>query len=118
MPRELSQTYAAIASRAYRARHPDKKKAQNREYHKKYPWYHNAFHWKSRKAMPPWADKEEILRIYREAYELGMEVDHIVPLNSSTVCGLHIPINLQIISREENLAKRNHYDVDPNEGKP
>jgi hypothetical protein len=59
--------------------------------------------------MPPWADKDAIAEIYKEAKARGETVDHIVPLNNKIVCGLHCEANLRIISADENRRKGNKF---------
>ena len=65
------------------------------------------------KATPSWANHDAIRAIYREALRLTREtgvrheVDHVVPLRSSVVCGLHVEANLQILTSAANKAKSN-----------
>ena len=67
-----------------------------------------------RHATPAWADLCAIRKIYIEAAGLSREtgisheVDHIVPLQSPKVCGLHAEQNLQIIYATANRKKHNH----------
>lgn len=64
-------------------------------------------------ATPPWADKAAIKAIYAEAVRLEEEtgilhhVDHVYPLTSPYMCGLHVAENLQILPGPENLSKGN-----------
>lgn len=61
-------------------------------------------------AIPSWADLDEIAKIYKTAKEQeGMHVDHIVPLQSDLVCGLHVEHNLQLLPHLENISKGNRY---------
>lgn len=58
------------------------------------------------KATPTWVDRKTLNQIYRCRPD-GFHVDHVIPLNGSDVCGLHVPWNLQYLSSEENLKKGN-----------
>lgn len=59
-------------------------------------------------AIPSWADMQEIAKIYSQCPE-GYEVDHVIPLQGVSVCGLHVQNNLQYLTKEENLAKYNKF---------
>ena len=71
---------------------------------------------KHRAATPPWLtrkQKGEIRAMYQAAIlssKISGEryvIDHVYPLRSDVVCGLHVPWNLRIITQEENLKKSN-----------
>lgn len=84
----------------------------------------NRAHWRAYKknrdamklnATPAWADLQAIRAVYEEAERLTREtgikhhVDHIVPLQSEYVCGLHCEANLQVLTESENCSKNNRY---------
>ena len=60
-------------------------------------------------ACPVWADRNEIKIIYAKARELGLTVDHVIPLQGKTVSGLHVPDNLQLLERRANISKSNKF---------
>lgn len=62
------------------------------------------------RAQPAWLSveqKREINRIYRRAKKKKLTVDHIVPLCNPLVCGLHVPWNLRLMTKEENNSRGN-----------
>jgi len=76
----------------------------------------NARRRRHREATPAWLTKqqrEDIKQLYVQAQKLTKltgvryEVDHIIPLTNDSVCGLHVPWNLQVIPKIENLKKAN-----------
>ena len=65
-------------------------------------------------ATPSWVDNEAIDGLYHLALlftDLGvkMHVDHIVPLQSESVCGLHCEANLQLLPASDNISKGNRW---------
>lgn len=93
----------------YRRKH----KENNPDYYKSLTSVRKRRH---RSATPKWittGQKLAMRQLYLQAMELTKltgeryVVDHIVPLISDVVCGLHVPWNLRVITQEENLRKSN-----------
>jgi hypothetical protein len=70
------------------------------------------------KATPGWLsaiqlseieDFYEAARAFRLYTGAEYHVDHIVPLISKSVCGLHVPWNLQVLPAKQNLSKNNSF---------
>jgi len=69
-------------------------------------------------ATPKWANRF----FMAEAYELAQlrtkitgihwEVDHIIPVKSKHVCGLHVEHNLQVVPANWNKTKSNSWDCE------
>lgn len=62
-----------------------------------------------KQATPTWVDLDAIGDVYLEADYMQMQVDHIVPLRSNIVCGLHTWDNLQLLDPLKNNQKGNRY---------
>jgi len=97
------------AKQAYRNKH----KQENPELYKALTSVRKRRH---RDATPKWITPEQKLamrELYLHAQKLTAMtgeryvVDHIIPLISPEVCGLHVPWNLRVITQEENLKKSN-----------
>lgn len=108
--------------RAYRKRNVEKIRERTRQNMKKFPELYYTLNAKRRaaklNAIPDWACLEKIKCVYDDCYTIntlsrmcgGTEkfvVDHIVPLQGNTVCGLHVDYNLQIVLNSYNAKKYN-----------
>jgi len=89
----------------------------------KYAWMRtkqNIFrHKRLRDATPKWLtaeQKDTMQQIYKERdflkEQTGQDyhVDHIIPIRNKIVCGLHVPWNLRVVSKEVNKTKANKYE--------
>ena len=101
---------------AWNKANPERSKQRVKEWAKKYPGRILEIAARRRaallKATPVWADKEKIQKVYDLAARfrsLGCDfhVDHVIPLQSRTVCGLHVHNNLEIIEARANRSKSN-----------
>jgi len=79
-------------------------------------WYSGNRKRAEKRAAPPWLTGDqwaEIQSFYERAANLTIlngvqyEVDHIEPIQGKHSCGLHVPWNLQVITRSENRSKSN-----------
>jgi hypothetical protein len=111
--REAVIARAAARPAEERRRHKDLYNERNPEYRKAQTSLRKRRH---REATPPWVtaeQKKQMRSLYLEAQRMTKitgeryVVDHIVPLLSECVCGLHVPWNLRVITQEENLKKSN-----------
>jgi hypothetical protein len=81
---------------------------KNKNYGKVISWQAN-YRAKKLQATPKWFEKDLVEKVYEKAKIWGFEVDHVVPLNSEIVCGLHCWANLQLLTTSLNSSKKNKY---------
>lgn len=107
---------------AYQKKNPELSRLSRNEWHKRNRGKVIANNAKrkasKRQRTPSWLSKDDY-RAIRTEYELAAwcsdvmgvpyHVDHIVPLQGKTVCGLHVPWNLQVIPASVNLSKYNSF---------
>jgi hypothetical protein len=69
-------------------------------------------------AMPAWYNENEVNEIFKKSTRKTIQtgkayaVDHIVPLQGKSVCGLHVQGNLRVILASTNHKKNNHFTPD------
>ena|SRR5208282_743993 len=94
-----------------------RRKNRDKEFSKRFPEKENAktarYRALKKQAVPKWSNKQYIDDMYMLAQLVSeftgeqYHVDHIVPLRSRVVCGLHVEHNLQVISAALNQKKNN-----------
>lgn len=90
------------------ARQDENDKSLNPHYRRSIRYYKKLY-----RAWPEWCASHPGFRTVsqewgrRLAAGQDVQIDHIVPICSNIVCGLHVPWNLQVISTGENLRKSN-----------
>jgi hypothetical protein len=117
-----NKEYKDAQNRQWRKENPEKVRQLTKLYRMvnvdKFKVYSAKYRAKKLQATPFWLNDvqiEDVLDFYTAArmFQLytGNEyhVDHIVPLQGETVCGLHVPWNLQLLPWNENISKGNRY---------
>lgn len=97
---------------------PQLRKESSAKYQKANRGYYNSYHAiRSRhmknaqiKSLTEW-DIFYMEELYDIAAKRSLEVDHIIPIKHDKVCGLHVPWNLQMLTRSENAKKSNKFEV-------
>lgn len=121
--READPAGKTQRDRVYHAANRSKRLAQMATWLAKNMDVHNAGeakrHAQKLKATPAWAEDEYEQLVIVEMYDLARRkteltgiiwhVDHIVPLQSKRVCGLHCMANLRVITKAENCSKQNRF---------
>lgn len=108
-----------VSKKKWLENNPEKRKESSSAYMKRNRGYYNSYstlrsrHMKQAqpKCLSEW-DLFYIEEFYDIASKRGLEVDHIIPIKNKIVCGLHVPANLQMLSRTANAKKNNKFDED------
>lgn len=115
--KELVKARAAARPKEEKSRWKKAYKERNKDLYKVITSARKRRH---RHATPQWLSyrqKQDIKALYMQAIKMSeitgerYVVDHIIPLINPTVCGLHVPWNLRVITQEENLKKSNKHEV-------
>ncbi len=113
----LNQEKLILKTREWKNANPEKVAIKRKGWWDKNPGARNCSRMKRHAAklqsIPMWADQDSIKKFYIEARQKSLDtgkvwhVDHIYPLQSDVVCGLHVETNLQVIPASANRAKSN-----------
>lgn len=121
--REENREKHRAYSRGWAKDNPERAKERLMQWYKDNPGI-RAFYKSKRKAQilqatPDWLSDFDMLKIKciyqvcamrNKESEVAWHVDHVVPLQGKTVCGLHVPWNLKVIPAKDNMAKGNKFN--------
>ena len=92
-------------------RRKEKFRGYRAKYAKSHPGEYNAATVKRNavklQATTSWTNNKFMTYFFSMAHDLGLTSDHIYPLISPWVCGLHVPNNMQLMSKSDNSRKGN-----------
>lgn len=117
---------ARVRSEEWRKANPEKVRENNKRLSRKHylenkqEYFFKADLRKKRvkRAIPKWANIDDIFKVYELCRKISRttgvphEVDHAIPLQGKTVCGLHVFQNLQIVPQKQNRQKSNSWKRD------
>lgn len=116
---EANKVKAKLAARVWKLANPEKVRALGQSYATANPDKLRANDARRKasklRATPAWANHRYIALWYKvavlEELRTGHKchVDHIVPLRSKLVCGLHVEHNMQVMLGIDNLSKGNRH---------
>tara|TARA_R110000796_G_C14470746_1_gene425541 strand:+ start:64 stop:1029 length:966 start_codon:yes stop_codon:yes gene_type:complete len=111
--KNLPEGVTAEWQRQWRINNPEKHLAKKQRYLERHPGImamHCAnYRAQKIKATPKWLTEEhyrQIAEIYATCPK-DNDVDHVVPLQGKTICGLHVPWNLEYMEKLDNISKGN-----------
>jgi Na+-translocating ferredoxin:NAD+ oxidoreductase RnfC subunit len=113
--REKNRSKYLIGQRLWASQNKEKRKQYSQSNLAVYAAHAAKRRAKMKNATPLWFEEDAIEKLYGLAQEMTVEmgeeyhVDHIVPLQSEIVCGLHCLANLQILRGCENISKGNRH---------
>ena len=108
--REKNKDKISLQRKAYREKNKNNIELYKKIIRPKLNYYQSKRRLIIKTQCPKWANLEKIKEIYLNC-PTRYHVDHIIPLNNSIVCGLHVENNLEIVSAEYNLKKSNKFHV-------
>lgn len=118
--RSTCKECCSIKGRSYNISNRERRKETSKKHYelnkeKYFEKYHKRRAAKE-KAVPKWygeldkfiiEEMYDLCRMKEKMFDIPFEIDHIIPIQNDTVCGLHWHENWQILTRAENRRKSN-----------